>query len=137
EMRMERRERVVGDLRPRGRHRPRQRRLAGIRSAQEAHVGEHLQRQQEGALLARLAPREAPRGAIHAALERGIAAAALPAARDEELIVGVEQVAEHLPGVEVLDLRADRYRDVEIGAGGARHVAAAAGLTALRLEAAL
>ena len=42
EVRVQRRERIVGDLRPRVRDRRDQRRLAGVRHAEQADVGQHL-----------------------------------------------------------------------------------------------
>ena len=53
EHRLERREGVVGDLRRRAREPRQQRGLAGVGQADEADVGEQLQRQLEPALLAR------------------------------------------------------------------------------------
>ena len=61
EHRLERRERVVGDLRLRARQPGEQRRLAGVREAHEPGVGEQLQVQLEPALLARQATLGEPR----------------------------------------------------------------------------
>ena len=55
EHRLERRERVVGDLRRRARQPREQRGLAGVRQADEADVGEQLELQLDPALLARQA----------------------------------------------------------------------------------
>ena len=52
EHRLERRERILGDLRPRVRDPREQRRLAGVRQADERRVGEQLQAQLDVALLA-------------------------------------------------------------------------------------
>ena len=57
ELRRERRERIVGDLGPRGRNRADQRRLAGVGQAEQADVGEHAQLELHAQLLALLAGR--------------------------------------------------------------------------------
>src|SRR5690606_35530968 len=132
-----RRERVVGDLRPRRGDRTRQRRLAGIRRAEQPDVREHLERELQVPRLAGLAARELPRRPVHAALERGIPAASAAAARDEQAIARRDEIAEQLVGVEIEDLRADRHGDEQIGARRAGHVPAAARLAALGLEAPL
>ena len=55
EMRLQGRERIVGDFRRRGRNGPDKGRLAGIRKAEHADVGQHLELQAQLALLARRA----------------------------------------------------------------------------------
>src|SRR5690606_18705238 len=134
EVRVQRRERIVGDLRPRRGQRARQRRLAGIRRAEQANVGEDLERELQVPLLAGLAARELPRRPVHAALERRVPAPSPAAARDEQPVAGLDQVAELLAGIEIDDLGADRHRDEEIRARRPGHVPAAARLTVLGLE---
>ena len=50
-----RRERIIGDFRPRGRNRTDQGGFAGVRKPEQAHVGDQLQLERELALLARQA----------------------------------------------------------------------------------
>ena len=56
EVRLERRERVVGDLRRRGGDRGEQRRLAGVRQPDQADVGDQPELEPDPALLARARP---------------------------------------------------------------------------------
>ena len=86
ELRVQRGERIVGDLRSRGREGPRQRRLAGVRRPEQAHVGEQLERELEAPRLARLAGVELARRPIHAGLEARVAAASLTALRDQQRV---------------------------------------------------
>ncbi len=53
EIRMQRRERIVGDLRPRSRDRADQGRFAGVRQPQQPHVGDHLELERQRTLFAR------------------------------------------------------------------------------------
>ncbi len=124
ELRVQRRERIIGDFWPRGRYRARQRRLARIRRAEQPHVGQQLQRETELALLAGLAGIGLPRRTIHARLEARIAAPALAAFRHQQPVAVVGQIAEHLAGVEVRDDGALGHLDDQVGARRARHVLA-------------
>ena len=63
EIRRQRRERVVGDLRAGRRDARDQRRLAGVREADQADVGEQLQLEPQVLVLARLSPAARRRGA--------------------------------------------------------------------------
>ena len=83
EIRMQRRERIVRDFRPRGRDRADEGRLAGVRHAEQADVGEHLELELELARFARLAARELARRAIGARFEVDVAQAALAALREQ------------------------------------------------------
>ena len=131
ELRMQRRERIVGDLRSRRRQRARQRGLAGVRRTEQADVRQQLQRELQVPALAGLADVELARRPIHAGLEPRVAAAALPAFRDEQLVAVARQIAELLAGVEIVHLGALGHLDVEIGAGLAGHVLARAAAAAL------
>ena len=55
ELRVQRREGVVGDLRPGGAHRREKGRLPGVGQPDDAGIGDQLEAQPDGALLARLA----------------------------------------------------------------------------------
>src|SRR6185503_9863944 len=86
-------------------------RLAGVRVPKEPGVGEELELQAEGPLLARGAGLGDARGLVEGALEVDVPLAALAAfADDDALAVGVD-VVEDLAGLDVLDHRADRDAD--------------------------
>ena len=68
EVRIQRRERIVGDLRPRGRNRADQRRFAGVGQAQQADVGDHLELEPSSRALARQARAALARRAVLARL---------------------------------------------------------------------
>ncbi len=136
ELRVQRRERIVRDFRPRGRERARERRLARVRRAEQPDVGEQLERELQVPRFTRAAAAELPRRAIHARLEARVAAAALPALRDEQPVAVAREVAERFAGVEVADLRALRHLDQEIRARRTGHVLARTAAAALGAEAA-
>ena len=92
EIRMQRRERIVGDLRPRVRDRRDQRRLAGVRHAEQADVGEHAQLEPQRALLARPAGRLLARRAVGAGLEVQVAEAAVAALGEQCALAVVRAV---------------------------------------------
>ena len=81
ELRMQRGERIVGDLRLGGADRGEEGGLAGIGQADQAGVGDQLQPQPDGALLAGLAGIGAARRLVGRGLEIGIAEAAIAALR--------------------------------------------------------
>ena len=96
EVRLERGERVVGDLRLRRAHRRDQRGLARVREADERGVGEQLHLEAQPVLLAVLALLGEARRAPGVGEEAGVAAAA-PAAAGGELAVAVaHEVGEDL-----------------------------------------
>ncbi len=110
-------ERVVGDLRPR-RGDPRdQRRLAGVRIADKADVGEQLQLEAQILDLAFLARLHFPRRAIRRRREAGIAHAAASALRDQHALAFLRQIGDEPPRlVRVSGLlvheRAHRHREL-------------------------
>ena len=132
----ERRERIVGDLRPGRRNAGDQRRLAGVGKSDQADVGEQLQLEPEMPLLAGLAGLVLARGAIGRRREVGVAQSAAAAFRDEDALARLRQVGEHLRGIRHggivhVDECADRDGDVEVvalAAGLQRACAAAAAL---------
>ena len=79
EIRRERRERVVGDLRTRRRDARDQRRLAGVRESDQSDVGQQLQLQPEEPFFAGLARLGPPRRAVGGRDEARVAAAAAAA----------------------------------------------------------
>ena len=86
EIRRQRREGIVGDLRTRRRHARDERRLAGVREADEADVGEQLQLEPQILFLARLAGLHFARRPIRRRREVRVAHAAAAAARDEDAL---------------------------------------------------
>ena len=94
ELGLERRERVVGDLRPRARDRRQKGRLAGIRQADQAGVGQQLEPQPEPALLARLARRRLARRAVGRRLEVAVAEPAGAALRQDHGLLRRRQVGD-------------------------------------------
>ena len=86
EVRRQRRERVVGDLRPRRRDARDQRRLAGVREADQADVGEQLQLEPQVLVFAGLARLHLARRAVGGRREPRVAHAAAAAAGDEHAL---------------------------------------------------
>ena len=86
EVRLERRERVAGDLRLRAREARDQRRLAGVREPDEPDVGEQLEVQLDEPLLPVEAALGQPRRLAHRAREALVAAAARAAAGERDLL---------------------------------------------------
>ena len=125
EHRLERRERVVGDLRPRVRDPREQRRLAGVRQPDERGVGEQLQVQLDVALVARHSDLGEPRHLPDRADEARVAAAAAPAAREHDARLRVREIGDSSSLVE--HLRPDRHADLDVLAVGAVLAGAAAG----------
>ena len=96
EVRLERGERVVGDLGLGRAHDRDQRRLARVREADERGVGEQLQLELQPALLAVLALLGEARRPARVRQEPRVAAPALAAARREPRVAVVQEVGEQL-----------------------------------------
>ena len=96
EVRLERRERVVGDLRLGRRDHADQRALADVGEADEGDVGHQLQLELEPALLAVLALLGEARRPAPVAEELGVAAPAPPAGGGQPAVAVVQQLGEHL-----------------------------------------
>ena len=119
EVRLEGRERVVGDLR-RGRGEGgEERRLAGVRQADEADVGDQPELEPEPALLAGLALLGVLRRLVGGRLEVGVAEPAAAAARDCAAWPDCDEVGEELAGLVVVDGRARRDVEDQVVAGRA------------------
>ena len=115
EVRRERRERIVGDLRTRRGDRADQRRLAGVGHAEQAHVGEHPQLEpQRPRCSPFFAGRELARRAIGARLEVDVAEAALAALRDQRRCAVGREIGDALAGVGVGDHGADRHAQHDV-----------------------
>jgi len=140
QVRREGRERIVRDLRPRARQRREQARLAGVRQAGETNVGDEAELELELALLAGLAVLGDARHAPGARREARVAAAALSAARDDDLLTRRDEIGDDLSGRDVLHRRARRHLEGEIAArfpGFVRPTAGAATRRGVRLSVAI
>src|SRR5438876_952127 len=96
QIRGERRERVVGDLRTSARERGEERRLPRVRQAREAHIGEKLQLEVDLPALALAAVLGDARGASRARRETRVAFSTGSAARHDELLAGCGEVRDRL-----------------------------------------
>src|SRR6516162_6438094 len=114
ELRLQGRERVVGDLGPGVRDRGKEGRLAGIRQADETDIGDQLQAQPDPGLMAGPAGIGAPRRAIGRALVMRVAETAIAALQEDPPLAGTSEVGEHLPVLGIHDLGPDRDRQDEI-----------------------
>ena len=134
EVRDERRERVVGDLRARARDRADERALADVGEAEQADVGHHLELEPQVLLLPGFAGLGAARRAVVRRREVDVAAPAAAAARDDDALARGVDVEEELVRLHVEPLRADRHVDDEIAPALAVLILAAPVLAALRDE---
>ena len=131
---MKRGERVIGDFRPRRRHRGKESGFAGIRHAEQSGIGDQLQPQPDPHFLSGLAGLRFARGAVRRGFEKGVALAAGPALGKDEFLAFLGQVGKH--GFLVLrqNLCADGKFQRDMVAGRAESVTARAGPARLRLE---
>ena len=134
EVGVQRREGIVGDLRLGGAHRGQEGRLAGVRQADDAGIGDQLQPQPDGQLLAGLARVGAARRLVGRRLEMRVAEAAVAAPGDAGAVAGLDQIGQQRLLVLGQHLRARRHRDHHVLAGGAGAVLAHAAAAALGLE---
>ncbi len=102
-------ERIRGDLRPRRRDARDQRRLAGVRKADEADVGEQLHLEAEIFDLAGLARLDVPRRAIGGGRELRVAQAAASALGDEHAL-RLRRRGRPAAAMDVRDRRSSRRR---------------------------
>ena len=117
QMRLECRERVVGDLRLCGGHARDEGALAHVREPDDGHVGHELELESQPSLLAVLALFGKGRSTAPIRHETRVASATRARARREEPITVMDQVREH-PAVVVEQNRALGHRDHQIiGAG--------------------
>src|SRR6266404_6310610 len=98
EVRLERREGVIGDLRASSGNDGEQRALARVRLAQEPDVGDQFEHQLELSFLAVLARLPFARAAMRRSGEARVAAAAAPALRHEQGVPAREHLADELTG---------------------------------------
>jgi hypothetical protein len=131
---MQRRERIIGDLRPCAGDRGQERRLAGIGQADETGIGDQLQAQPDGLFLA-LETRIGPIGRlVRRGLEMRVAEAAIAALGNAEALALGRQVDDQGLVVFFEDLGADRNLQRHVFAIGAGPVAAHAVRAGLCLE---
>ena len=119
QIRMQGRERVVGDLRPRVRNRGDERRLAGVGHAEQPDVGQHFEFEQQLLLLAGPARSLLPRRSVRAGLEVQVAEPAVAALDDQHLLVGHQQFGDHLIRLEVGEDGPDGHAQRDVFGGGA------------------
>ncbi len=136
EIRRQRRERVVGDLRLRRRNPRDQRALAGVRKTDQADIGEQLQPQPQRARFTSPPGLDAARRAVGGRRERRVAAPAAAAPRDQHAFAGVCEVRERdqvVGGLFVHD-RAGRHFEHQVRAVVAGAIRSQPVLPALGLE---
>ncbi len=92
EIRRQRRERVVGDLRPRGGDARNQRRLAGVRKADEPDVRQQLEMEPEVFLFAGQTRFGPPRRAVRRRRKVRVSTPAEPALRDQHALARLRQI---------------------------------------------
>ena len=137
ERRRERGEGVAGDLRPGGGQPRDQRRLARVRVADHAHVGEQPELEVEPALGAGAAEVGAARRLVRGGREAGVAAAAGRSAHGPQALAGLGEVAEALAAVALGDDGAERHVEHEVLAARPVAIGALAVLAALGVVVAL
>jgi hypothetical protein len=134
EVRVQRGERVIRDLRPGGGDGSEERRLARVGQPDQPGVGDQLQPKPDRQLLARLAGVGVPRRLVRRALEVRIAEAAVAAAGEPHALTRLPEIGEQGLVVLGVDLGARRHLDDDVGAVRAGAVLAHAGRAVARLE---
>ena len=134
ELRIQRGERIVGDLRLGRTDRGKEGRFPRIRQADDAGIGDELEPQADGKLLAGLAGIGVAGRAIGRGFEVRIAEAAIAAAGEEGALAGFGQIGDQGRAIFFVDLRADRHLEHGVGAARAVAVLAHAAAAVLRLE---
>ena len=112
---------------------PDQTRLAGIRQAQQPHIGQQDQLQLEIAAFSRTTLGRLAGGTIGAALETGIADPVEPPPRDRQLLSLFQEIAYLLARILIADPGTQGHPHVQVGAAFPGAVTAAAIMAALRL----
>ncbi len=140
ELRFDRREGIVGDLRARrGDHRE-QRRFSRVRYTDDADVGEELEFEANLALFAGLTANRVIGCLPRRRRKMLVAEAALPAARDEHALAGLREIGEERLALRLgafVDERSDGHGDDEVLAGAPRLVRGSPGLARFGGELAL
>ena len=131
QIRHQRSEGIIGDLRPRRRHRPDQGRLARIWQPQQADIRQHFQFKLQRALFAFRSRAGLSRRPVGAGFVARVTEAVPTALGHNKPVTMGRQVAEHLGAVLINDRGAHGYPKNEVLAALAGTVAAAAGLAIL------
>src|ERR1044071_6762033 len=126
----ERRERIIGDLRPRGRDDGDERRFTRVRQTDDADVGEQPELDLEREFFAGEPGLNFSRAAVRRRDEARVASAALAAVRDDHALAGSAQIGQNFAAARIADDRADRHRSDFVLAAPAVLVLAAAVLAA-------
>ncbi len=134
ELRVERGERIVGDLRPRVRDARKEGRLAGVGEADEPGIGDQLEAQPYPELAARPAGAEAARGLVGRGLVVEVAEPAVAAGQQDDALVRLGHVGEDGFLVVVEDFGADGHAQDDVLAVGAGALAAGAAAAVLGAE---
>ena len=129
---LQRRERIVSDLGAGGRDHREQRALAGVRLAEQPDVGDELEDELEAPLLACFSRLPFARRLVCRSREVLIAAPAAAALRNEQGLIGHDQLAEDLAGVGVAHLGPRGKGEVDVLRRFPRHVLPFTMLAALR-----
>ena len=134
ELRVQRRERIIGDLRPGSGDTREKGRLACIGQADQTGIGDQLEAQTDGAFLAGLAGIGPARRLVGRGLEIGVAEAAIAAPRQRDALADFGEVGNHGLAVFLIDLGADRHPHDFVLAAGAVAILAHAVFAALGHE---
>jgi len=130
QLRCERRERIIGDLRPRRRDAGEEGRFSRIRPADQAGIGNQLQLEDDGLHFGRLARIGAARRLVRRALEMGVAETAIAALEQHDALAGLREIADQRFAVFLVNFRAYGHTQHSVVAIGARHFSAHAVLAA-------
>ena len=123
---MQRRERIVGDLRTSVGNSRDKSRLASIGHAEKADVGKHLKLKLKRAILTGFARRSLLGSTVDRALEVQVAKTALAAGCEQLACAMNVQVGNHFPRVRIAHKRADRHAQHDVFAAGTVAVRTAA-----------
>ena len=134
QLRLQGRERIVGNLGPSVRYFGEERRFPGVRQTNEAGIGDQFEAQPNPRLASRPARIGAAGGAIGRILVVGIAESAIAALQQYEPLAGTGQISEHLPFVLIKNLRSDRDPQLQILAAGSAALASGAWSAVLRAK---
>jgi hypothetical protein len=124
EERVERRERIIGDLGFCRRYARQEGRFSGVRKANNASIGHQLEAQPKCQCLPRLTWVCSPRRSVRRTLEMGIAKSAIAAARDNNPRTDLGKIGDELFPVFIIYLRSNRYHEHSVGALAARAISA-------------
>ena len=107
EPRLQSREGIVGDLRPRRRDPGDQRRFTSVRETRQPHVGEKFQLQPQTVFLAWESGFMLRRRLMRRSGEASVSLPATPAASHHKTVAGLSEIVKHLAGLGVVNDRAD------------------------------